>query len=152
MKPPEYWKEMKEIYEMGLDQYLTGRKYFGRYGAKPRMEDGHIVEQVELALGYWRKHPNLHGFIVQTFAEGRDECQDIELSADDIHTIITAIQEKALPETTGFFFGESDGSETEEDLEIFGKALGWLTFTDAKENGESSLGQPMRSIVYRASW
>jgi hypothetical protein len=149
MKPLTYWQEMKEIYAMGLDQYLNGKKFYGRYQPKPRMEDGHIIEEITIALGYWRKHPNLHGYIVQTFADGKDECQDIELSAENVNQIITAIQKKELPETTGFFFGESDGSETEEDLEIFGKALGWLTFDHEKKDAN---GMPWKSLVYRASW
>ena len=136
---------------MGLDQYLNGKKFYGRYQTNPRMEDGHVLEEVTIALGYWRKHPNLHGYIVQTFADGKDECQDIELSAENIATIIEAIQKRELPETTGFFFGESNGSDTEmaEDLEIFGKALGWLTFEHEKKD---SHGMPWKSIVYRASW
>jgi hypothetical protein len=26
-------------------------------------------------VGYWRKHPDLHGYIVETFADGVDACQ-----------------------------------------------------------------------------
>ena len=55
----------------------------------------------------WRKHPNLHGFIVQTFAEGKDECQRIYLDDGKVETILRATLEDKLPITQGFFFGVS---------------------------------------------
>ena len=57
---------------MGLDMYLEGRK--SRYD-KQETEDGFPLQTKVLELGYWRKHPNLHGYIVQEFADGVDECQ-----------------------------------------------------------------------------
>jgi hypothetical protein len=134
---------------MGLDQYLNGKKFYGRYQEKPRMEDGHVLEEVTIAIGYWRKHPNLHGYIVNTFADGEDKCQEIDLSAENISQIIDAIKNKQLPPTEGFFFGHSDGTEQDEDLAIFGKALGWLTFEHEKKGKN---GMPWKSIIYRASW
>jgi hypothetical protein len=128
---------------MGLDMYLKGAKFFTSFDGKRPKEDGFEVSQHELELGYWRKHPNLHGYIVQTFADGKDECQDIDLSDKDIETIIQAITEANLPHTTGFFFGESDGSETEEDLRIFNAALAWL---------KSKEQHAWKSVKYRASW
>lgn len=134
---------------MGLDMYLRGRKYYGgNFGSTIREEDGFPIDAVELALGYWRKHPNLHGFIVQTFAEGQDNCQEIMLNAENIKKIIEAVEQKALPMTDGFFFGQSDGSEQDEDLQIFGKALGWLAMDLDPPNAKPF----MKYIVYQASW
>jgi hypothetical protein len=81
--------------------------------------------------------------IVQTFADGVDECQPISLGADDIERIMQAVRDKALPHTTGFSFGASDGTEVEEDLKIFSDALVWL-----KEDDKGV----WRSITYQASW
>jgi len=128
---------------MGLDMYLNGEKFFTSYNGKRPKEDGFEVSRHELQLGYWRKHPNLHGFIVQTFADGKDECQEIDLDAEDIEKIIQALNEADLPETSGFFFGSSDGSEKKEDLRIFNAALKWLN-TKEKE--------VWKSVKYRASW
>ena len=127
---------------MGLDMYLTGDKYFHGDG-RPRERGERKGEQYD--LGYWRKHPNLHGFIVETFADGRDECQEIGLSAADIKTIIRAIEARQLPETTGFFFGKSDGDPERiaEDIRLFEAALNWL---ETNENGV------WRSVTYQASW
>lgn len=61
---------------MGLDMYLSGRKYL-RYG-NDQIEDGFRVEEKIVRLGYWRKHPNLHGYIVKTFADDVDECQQFQ--------------------------------------------------------------------------
>lgn len=131
---------------MGLDMYLTGSKYlrqdFNNPDATPR-EDGFRLKEKRLELGYWRKHPNLHGYIVQTFADGVDECQTIELTSDQMKTIIEAVKNKTLPHTEGFFFGESDGSEDEETIQIFEAAIKWL-----KEEADGE----WRSVFYRASW
>lgn len=128
---------------MGLDMYLEGEKFFMH--DNNQVEDGFRVKQKVIELGYWRKHPNLHGYIVSTFADGKDECQDIQLNEEAIQNIITAIKEKQLPDTIGFFFGVSDKSEEQqnEDIKIFTKALEWL------KDRESNI---WRSIVYRASW
>ena len=67
---------------MGLDMYLTGEKYFFAYPpeeARIPHEDGFEVRSQILRLGYWRKHPNLHGYIVNNFADGEDNCQSIFL-------------------------------------------------------------------------
>jgi hypothetical protein len=87
-------------YIMGLDMYLVGNKSTS-YKAEV-MEDGFPVMATQLKLGYWRKHPNLHGFIVQQFADGEDNCQEIYLSKDDLLKIIQAVKDDNLPYTEGF--------------------------------------------------
>ncbi len=125
---------------MGLDMYLTGERYFHNRGWPPKRGQ----KKAELIdLGYWRKHPNLHGYIVEQFAGGEDDCRKIDLEADHIRQIIAAIEADQLPETTGFFFGTSDGSEKPLDLQIFREALAWL---EEPEDGV------WRSITYQASW
>lgn len=131
---------------MGLDMYLTGRKYFWQNYERredERREDGHRVESLDIRLGYWRKHPNLHGYIVKTFASGKDDCKEIELQAEDLRQIIGAVKAKGLPHTEGFFFGNSDGSDEErnEDVKTLESALTWLEATDPSPV-ES---EPMRS-------
>jgi len=128
---------------MGLDMYLTGEKFIMNAG---QQEDGFPLRSKTLELGYWRKHPNLHGYIVQNFAGGEDECQDIDLGDPErIRTIIKAIRGKKLPDTTGFFFGASDSSREQirDDIAIFERAIAWL------ETEEPGI---FRSVVYRASW
>jgi hypothetical protein len=86
---------------MGLDMYLTGEKFFvpdyktlqdeyeagkerpsfeeARALGKPVDDDGEPVCSTQHELGYWRKFAPLHQYIVETFADGVDECQRIDL-------------------------------------------------------------------------
>lgn len=125
---------------MGLDMYLIGDRYF----MNPERRRGELQSE-RYDLGYWRKHPNLHGFIVETFADGVDACQEIGLSVEDIRSIIDAVRDRQLPETTGFFFGESDDSDEQigEDTQILEEALKWL---------EAEEPNVWKSVIYRASW
>lgn len=124
---------------MGLDMYIFGeepeqpRGTFGSYSEKR----GHFMAK---ELAYWRKHPNLHGYIVQTLANGVDECQHIDLDAVSIREAIGAIQRREMPETEGFFFGKSDSSQDEPSIEALRRVLTWL---EAK---------PGRRVYYQASW
>ncbi len=131
---------------MGLDMYLEGEKFYWTDWNNPEnhpSEDGYRITTKSLRLGYWRKHPNLHGFIVSTFAGGNDNCEPIPLRDADIERIIEAVARDALPHTEGFFFGVSDGTEKDDDLRIFKAALEWLR-----------TGEPLisRTVYYRASW
>ena len=102
--------------------------------------DMFLMSSDEVELGYWRKDPNLHGYIVNTFANGVDECQPINLSIDDLNDIISAVKEKRLPETTGFFFGKSDGYYDKYTVDVLNDAINKLT------------EDPELAIYYRASW
>jgi hypothetical protein len=129
---------------MGLDMYLRGEKYF--HGAIKSAQAGEIPKTGEIyRFGYWRKHPNLHGFIVLAFAHGDDDCRPIDLDRDNILFIMDAIRNRQLPHTEGAFFGQSECTEAEmqEDLAIFRWALAWL---EAEEPGV------WKSINYQASW
>ena len=84
-----------------------------------------VNEQTE--LHYWRKHPNLHGWMEQLYRDkgGKRECFNctkVQLDEDDLERLERAICENGLPHTEGFFFGASDGSETADDLAFIRKA------------------------------
>lgn len=157
---------------MGLDMYLEGHKHLWSHITDPkksRKEDGLPIAQIRVQLGYWRKHPNLHGYIVSQFAGGKDECQEIVLGSDQIRQIMTDVRLKNLPVTDGFFFGRSAMSDREakDDLAIFEKALAWLEeqpkqveperieaagFTIHTVSADAGLANESRYVVYRASW
>ncbi len=145
---------------MGLDMYLTGRKQYVGYGAPlPKDEEGHDIDEVIVKLGYWRKHANLHGYIVQKFGpkneetgEAIDDCRDIELTLEDLEHLLQVVVKPAdMPKTEGFFFGESDNSpeQIEEDTEIITKAIGFLAAKNIVPNDSQNV---WRSVIYRASW
>jgi hypothetical protein len=133
---------------MGLDMHLTGEIYLFTDWMNPDnhpCEDGYRIKIRNLDLGYWRKHPDLHGFIVETFNEGVDDCRPLELDADALKRIITAIELGMLPKTEGFFFGESvnDAEQNQHSVTILKNAMTWL---NTKMEGQ------WRSISYCASW
>lgn len=104
---------------MGLDQYAFATR------------DG-----VERELAYWRKHPNLQGWMEQLWEEkgrpnwdgesnpmGDFNCVRLPLTAEDIDALESAITEGTLPETAGFFFGDdSDEHYREQDLKFIADA------------------------------
>lgn len=72
-------------------------------------------------LHYWRKHPNLHGWMEHLYRQkgGKDpnfNCATLRLTLGDLAVLEADITAGRLPETSGFFFGESDGSEKDDDL------------------------------------
>lgn len=91
-------------------------------------------------LCYWRKHPDLHGYIVNTFANGVDECQEIPLSKECVQAILLASEEDGLPHTEGFFFGTS----RDEDKQDTNTKLTMLLVRMAMN--------PDMKVYYQASW
>ena len=107
---------------MGLDQYATARRGEGTID-----EDGftHYKDSIELA--YWRKHPNLQGWMEDLWlakgGEGEFNCVDLELKIEDLDLLEQSLDESALPETVGFFFGaNSDDHYSEQDREFIVQA------------------------------
>ena len=105
---------------MGLDMYaFTTTK-------KPTTPVDFKVDEVR-ELHYWRKHPNLHGFMQGLYyAKGgiaeSFNCAPVVLTTDDLDRLESTIRANALPNTTGFFYGQSDGTETNDDLSFVAKA------------------------------
>ena len=133
---------------MGLDMHLNGSQYFWGSDLKLPELSHRPLKTAEVEIGYWRKHPNLHGYIVDRFAEGVDECQRIHLTMADIDQIILAINDAILPHTEGFFFGKSELTQEQKayDLSIFEEARRWLA-EDPKLHGFTT-----RAIIYQAIW
>lgn len=105
---------------MGLDMYAmtTAQTPDSDVDFKP-------VEAQE--LHYWRKHPNLHGWMGDLYYEngGTAEsfnCVCVALSETDLNRLEAEIKDGTLRDTSGFFFGTSDGSEYEDDLAFIAKA------------------------------
>jgi hypothetical protein len=94
---------------MGLDQYANARR-----GEPQTDEDGYTYYEDSMELAYWRKHPNLQGFMQELYyekgGEGEFNCVDVELTLEDLDSLEATLDEEALPETAGFFFG-SDSSD-----------------------------------------
>ncbi len=107
---------------MGLDQYANARR-----GEATKDEDGYTVYEDSMELAYWRKHPSLQGFMEDLYhskgGEGEFNCVDVELTLEDLDGMEEALDENALPETVGFFFGEnSEDHYAEQDREFIREA------------------------------
>ena len=93
-------------------------------------------------IHYWRKHANLHGWMEKLYREKGGSahefnCVAVALTREDLDRLEGDIKAKRLPYTTGFFFGESDGSELDDDLSFIAKAREALS---------------ARLTVYYSSW
>ena len=101
---------------MGLDQFAYKTK------VKPESQVDFVIEDSE-ELHYWRKHPNLHGWMETLYykkggAKESFNCTAVELTQEDINELAASILDGDLPSTSGFFFGESTGEEESDDLEF----------------------------------
>jgi hypothetical protein len=102
---------------MGLDMYA--------YTAAKEQAD---YETGQREIAYWRKHPNLHGWMEQLAKNknveyGTFNGVELELTWQDLDELERAVTHDQLPSTQGFFFGnESDDFYKEQDLEFIKKA------------------------------
>ena len=97
---------------------------------------------LESELHYWRKHPNLHGWMEKLYYKkgGRAEsfnCVNVVLNKEDLNQLEYDLEAYTLPETEGFFFGKSNKQDIKNDLEFVKKAK------EAINKGH---------IVYYTSW
>jgi len=115
---------------MGLDMYAY-------VAAKAQQEDG------TRELAYWRKHPNMHGWMQQLWESqgnaGDFNGDELELTWQDIDNLEQAVTHKQLPDTGGFFFGRNADEEYYEDDLRFVRAARAELFLGAK-------------VFYNSSW
>ena len=103
---------------MGLDMYA--------YVAPAPDSDWDDNNRRELA--YWRKHPNLQGWMETLYRERGGDADmfngvELELTWADLDQLEEDVKNGRLPTTSGFFFGNpSDDYYRAEDLEFIKKA------------------------------
>lgn len=83
-------------------------------------------------IAYWRKHPNLHGWMAERWMINKTGGEgdtnnfngiELELTREDLDDLEQAILEGNLPGTSGFFFGEdADEYYREADLKFIREA------------------------------
>lgn len=108
---------------MGLDMYAYKRKTIETNSSEddPWGEDVESIEEEEIF--YWRKHPDLHGWMENLYYEkgGNADsfnCVNVFLTLDDLDRLEDDVLNENLEKTTGFFFGESDPSRKKDDLKF----------------------------------
>jgi hypothetical protein len=108
---------------MGLDMYV----FAAPKALITSAVDFEVEEEKLQQLYYWRKHPDLHGWMERLYQAkgGRDPDFDlapVALNSADLDDLEKAIEAAALPETSGFFFGQSGPERKDDDLEFIRKA------------------------------
>ena len=125
---------------------------------KGAMLNPNAIQPREIA--YWRKHPNLHGWMQRLWVRKTNERLgpsdkagwwsdpdhagefngvELELTWDDLEQLEQDIRDKNLPDTTGFFFGnDADDHYREHDLKFVREA-----------KAEAFLGL---KVFYNSSW
>lgn len=171
-------KPIKEVIKMGLDMYFYARKTtyksFSKWDNPERANEVNYPEDLKIfsdyiydrnfksvqtetsyQIGYFRKFNALHSYIVKTFADGIDNCQDIYLYKEDVEQIKKILddvleantEEKAkelLPPQSGFFFGGTDYDEYYfEDVK---------DAADLMQNILDNFDFENYQLVYEASW
>ncbi len=124
---------------MGLDMFAFSTK------AKPKTEVDFETKNFQpQEIHYWRKHPNLHGWMQNLYDMKGGKSSDfngdcVALDMEDLDNLEHDLKQWDLPETKGFFFGNSENSDEEltDDLDFVSKAK------EAINNGKT---------VYYTSW
>jgi hypothetical protein len=125
---------------MGLDMYLTGKRYMSRHfnegddkimetiaeqfpelkGRSGRWGDNSPVKEVSIEAGYWRKANAIHDWFVRNVQGGEDNCAPYYVSRDHLMNLKDTCSQvladrtlasELLPTTSGFFFGSTDYNE-----------------------------------------
>lgn len=125
---------------MGLDMYAHS---LPKDAQRPPVDFDIDGLERHTRIHYWRKHPNLHGWMAQLYFEkgGTDpdfNVHAVEITLADLDALERAVLGNQLPDTDGFFFGETTGEEREDDLEFIRKA-----------RAEIAAG---RTVAYYAWW
>lgn len=147
---------------MGLDQYAyvaarAGQQnefYSGAEFDKDTREYVNPAVNKPRELAYWRKHPNLQGWMESLWKRKMHDANkeipesewgtsfngiELELTAEDLDNLERAVKKRKLPATSGFFFGNNaDQHYYQHDLEFI-------------RNARAELFMGLR-VFYNSSW
>ena len=115
-----------------------------------------VQTEIRYQIGYFRKFNALHSYIVKTFADGVDNCQDIILYKEDVEQIKKVLDDvlnahqqvgkakELLPTQSGFFFGSTAYDEFYfEDVK---------DAADLMQNLLDNFDFENYQLIYEASW
>ena len=121
---------------MGLDMYLTAKKYMSKYfdaadsakiasvnelfGIAGEEDGDYGAQEVIFRVAYWRKANAIHQWFVDNVQDGVDECQEAYVPREKLEELLALCKEiiaepkkgeELLPTQGGFFFGGTDYDE-----------------------------------------
>jgi hypothetical protein len=121
---------------MGLDMYLSAKKYMSKYfdaadsekiksinevfGLEGDEDGDYGAQEVTFRVAYWRKANAIHQWFVDNVQDGTDDCGEYHVTREQLKELaelckqIVAEPKKAgklLPTRSGFFFGNTDYDE-----------------------------------------
>ena len=125
---------------MGLDMYLTGKRYISKHfnegdteraqtiqklfpelqGKVGKWGDDSPVKEVQIEAGYWRKANMIHDWFVKNVQGGEDECRPHYVAREQLEELRDLCKQvlenrelapQLLPTASGFFFGGTDYDE-----------------------------------------
>lgn len=147
---------------MGLDMYLTAKRYIYTFGDDDKaLRD--VLEQLKVndmtikelsyEAGYWRKANQIHKWFVDNVQGGDDNCGEYLVTTEELERLLELVNEvlrnkdkakELLPTTNGFFFGDISYDESYFDDLINTKAI--------IENVLSIVELRKYDIYYSSSW
>lgn len=148
---------------MGLDQYLTAKRYVSSYTDEKlftkinevtkEIRNNWVVNTIEMEAMYWRKCNQIHSWFVNNVQDGVDNCGSYYVSKDqlqDLYHVVSEVledhskAETLLPTGSGFFFGSTDYDEYYYgDLEVTQEKLKKILALDNLDDYD---------FYYRSSW
>ena len=159
---------------MGLDMYLSGKKYMSKYfdaedtgriakvnevfGVVGEEDGDYGAQEVTFRVAYWHKANAIHKWFVDKCQGGVDECQETYVDREQLKelsetckTVLADMSkaEELLPSESGFFFGSTDYDEWYfKDLEYTATEIEKLLSIEKPEGR----GYYPWSYVYHSSW
>ena len=140
---------------MGLDMYAYA------------VAQGGVDDGEETSLADWRKHNRLHGWMEERWedkgkpnldsatddAMGSFNCIPLELISNDIDVLEADINDKTMPDTGGFFFGddsfswENDDGNKPKDNDYYYKEVDLQFIKDARKALKEG-----KKVFYNSWW
>jgi hypothetical protein len=118
---------------MGLDMYLSAKKYMSRYfdpadsekiktinevfGIEGDEDGDYGAQEVIFRVAYWRKANAIHQWFVDNVQNGTDDCGEYGVTREKLEELMTLCEaiiaepKKAktlMPTASGFFFGSTE--------------------------------------------
>lgn len=121
-----HFSTLQKIQTMGLDMYLTGKKFIWSSNSDKELCRKQLAEilksefepnEISFQLAYWRKCNQIHNWFIKNIQAGKDDCNAYIVSREDLVKLLAAViavianNELAptmLPTQPGFFFGSTE--------------------------------------------